>query len=512
MQLHNLIQGSEAWNDFRLSHFGASEAAAMLGLSKKMTRNELLRLKATGTAKEFSDYVQKNILDYGHEVEALARPLIEAIIGDELYPVTCSDGKLSASCDGLTLTGDIAFEHKQWNESLAESVRANVLLAEYWPQCQQVLGVTGAKKLIFTVSDGTEDKLVWMVVAPDQDEFEQIKAGWAQFEKDLANYEHKPVAEKPVADSIEAFPVATIQARGEIVISNLNDVLPRFDLFLSSQKTELVTDDDFANGEAVAKFSRETAAKLKLSAQSVVDQIASVSDAVRTLENYADKFNALGLQLEKLVKSEKENRKNAIINEAKVKWREHLDSLDAELKPVHLHIAPPDFLIATKNKRTMDSLQNAVDTVLAHGIIAADAMAKLYRQNLAWANENAIEFNFLYSNDLGAIVSKDHEDFKNLIESRIANYKAQEEVKKQAEAQAIEAVNKAKSEPVEAVQAEPVTKPVAVEEKAKAIAPSTNLISEFINSREWPSESARNTARAVLVEFVKFNQSHQKAA
>jgi predicted phage-related endonuclease len=75
----------------------------MLGISTLVTRTELLHMKATGTAQEFSDWVQKNILDYGHQVEALARPLVEELIGEDLYPVTCSDGRLSASCDGLTM-------------------------------------------------------------------------------------------------------------------------------------------------------------------------------------------------------------------------------------------------------------------------------------------------------------------------------------------------------------------------------------------------------------------------
>ena len=500
---HNLIQGTDDWNDFRLNHFGASEAAAMLGLSKKVTRNELLRMKATGSAKEFSDYVQKHILDYGHEVEALARPLIETIIGKDLYPVTCSDGKLSASCDGLTMTGDIAFEHKQWSEALANSVRRNELPEEHWPQCHQVLMITGASKLIFAVSDGTKERLAWMLVAPDLEKFEALRAGWDQFEKDLANYEHKTILEKPVADSIETFPVATIQARGEIVVSNLNDVLPRFDLFLSSQKTELVTDDDFANGEAVAKFSRETAKKLRLVADQTIDQISTVSEAVRALQNYADQFDGLGLKLEKLVKSEKEARKDAIINAAKVQWREHLDGLDVELKPIHLHIAPPDFITAVKNKRTIESLQNAVDTALAQGKINADAMAKTYRQNLAWANENAIEFNFLYANDLSAIVSKYHGDFKNLIESRIAAYKAQEETKKQV-------VEQTKPE-VKTVTKETPKTVLTGHQSAECI--DTSKVSEFINSRQWPSESARNTARATCIEFYKFiNQEHLQAA
>lgn len=134
---HKLIQGSPEWVAFRLEHDGASEAAAMLGLSRKNTRNELLHMKHTGMSKEFSEFVQRNILDKGHKVEALARPLIEEAIGDDLYPVTCSNGRLSASCDGLTMGvegGEIAFEHKQWNAEHSEMVRNNIMPEEHIPQ------------------------------------------------------------------------------------------------------------------------------------------------------------------------------------------------------------------------------------------------------------------------------------------------------------------------------------------------------------------------------------------
>ncbi len=123
MQIHDLIQGTDAWHQFRLDHDGASEAAAMLGLSSKVKRNELLHMKHTGIAKEFSDWVQENILDHGHEVEALARPIVEHIIGDDLYPVTCSDGRLSASCDGLVMSDSHGWEHKQWNAKLAAAAQ-----------------------------------------------------------------------------------------------------------------------------------------------------------------------------------------------------------------------------------------------------------------------------------------------------------------------------------------------------------------------------------------------------
>ena len=95
--VHDLVQGSPEWHAFRLEHFGASEAAAMLGISTKVKRSELLRMKHTGNAKEFSDWVQENILDRGHQVEAMCRPLIAERICEDLYPLTYSNGKLSAS-------------------------------------------------------------------------------------------------------------------------------------------------------------------------------------------------------------------------------------------------------------------------------------------------------------------------------------------------------------------------------------------------------------------------------
>ncbi|MEJ7685665.1 MAG: YqaJ viral recombinase family protein [Variovorax sp.] len=159
MEIHDLIQGESAWDQFRLDHFGASEAAAMLGLSRNVTRNELLRMKKTGIAKVFSDWVQEHVLDHGHSIEEKVREITEGIIGEDLYPVTCSLGKISASCDGLTSGDRIAFECKQWNAGYGALVLAGTVPEEHAPQCQQVLMVTGAEKLIFVMSDGTPEKL-----------------------------------------------------------------------------------------------------------------------------------------------------------------------------------------------------------------------------------------------------------------------------------------------------------------------------------------------------------------
>ncbi len=55
MKTLDLIQGSEEWQAARAKYFTASEAPAMLGLSKYQSRQELLRQKATGHAPEVSE-------------------------------------------------------------------------------------------------------------------------------------------------------------------------------------------------------------------------------------------------------------------------------------------------------------------------------------------------------------------------------------------------------------------------------------------------------------------------
>ena len=95
-QQHDLKQGTLDWAAFRATHFGASEAAAMLGLSPYATRNDLLKLKSTGLVPEV-DAATQRIFDRGHETEIGGRSMAEDLIDDDLYPVVVSSGRLSAS-------------------------------------------------------------------------------------------------------------------------------------------------------------------------------------------------------------------------------------------------------------------------------------------------------------------------------------------------------------------------------------------------------------------------------
>ncbi len=444
-EIHNLLQGSDDWHAFRFDHHGASEAAAMLGLSKKVTRSELVRMKATGLAKEFSDWVQENILDYGHEVEALARPLAERIIGDDLYPATLSLGRESASCDGLNMAETIGFEHKQWNAELAASVRADVLPEEHQPQVQQQLLVTGAEKWLFMASDGTEDNMVWMWVYPDTAWFSRIVAGWEQFDIDVTNYTQVDIVEKPAAEPIAALPALVVQTEGKVVSSNLVAYKAAAEKFIAKINTKLETDEDFANAENTVKYCGEAEDKLELAKAAALAQTATIDEVMRTVDHIKAQFRAKRLELEKLVKTRKEQIKETILNEGRHAFTAHIAALETEITPLRLQQPQPDFAGAMKNKRTLGSLRDAVSTTLANAKIAANTQAADYRAKQAWCREHAAIYGFLFM-DMANIIGKPMDDFQLVITSRIADHKRAEEEKAEAERARIREEERVKAE------------------------------------------------------------------
>lgn len=190
----NIKQGTEEWLELRSKCFSASDAAAMLGLSKHTKRDELLFRKYTGIEKEYSSYAL-NLFKNGHEAEFNARQIIEDMIDEELFAAVFKDGDLLASVDGITMDYSVAFEHKLFNLRLHDSVSKGSLPAEYMPQCQHILMLTGAKKLIFVCSDGTEEKMAIMDIYPDENYFQKIIDGWFDFKRDLDNYGNRGIDE-----------------------------------------------------------------------------------------------------------------------------------------------------------------------------------------------------------------------------------------------------------------------------------------------------------------------------
>jgi len=54
MNIHDVIQGSDEWHALRATYYTASEAPAMMGISKYIARTDLLRQKSTGITPDIS--------------------------------------------------------------------------------------------------------------------------------------------------------------------------------------------------------------------------------------------------------------------------------------------------------------------------------------------------------------------------------------------------------------------------------------------------------------------------
>lgn len=471
MKIHNLIQGSDEWAAFRLTHHGASEAAAMLGLSKKTTRSELLHMKHTGTPKEFSDWVQKNILDYGHEVEAMARPIIEDLIGEDLYPVTCSNedagGNLSASCDGLTMGYDTAFEHKQWNEALAASVRTGVLPEEYMPQCQQIMMITGAQRVIFTVSDGTPEQLAWMEVKPDQGWFDRITAGWVQFDRDLADYVLPAPKVEIIANTVQALPAVSVQVSGALTVADNFAVFEEaLRKFLGERLIrDPQTDQDFADLDIQIKALKRAEDALDAAEAQMLAQVSGVDAAKRTKDALHALTRDNRLMAEKLLETEKKRRREEKVVAARQAFTDHLTKLQCEINGLRLDVPAPDFAAAIKGLKTLSSIQDKIDTALANGKIAADQQAADLREKLLWLDANAAEHRALLA-DLQQLAVKPLDDFKLAITARIEAHKKAEAERLEKEAQTSRT-----TQPIEALQAT-ATKATTPAAEYSAVEPS----------------------------------------
>ena len=70
----------------------------------------------------------------------------------------------------LKEANDIIWEHKLWSVSLVADVQNNTLPAHYTLQMDQQLLVSGAKKCLFMVSDGTKENMVfcWYETTPEK--------------------------------------------------------------------------------------------------------------------------------------------------------------------------------------------------------------------------------------------------------------------------------------------------------------------------------------------------------
>lgn len=462
MKIHNVAQGSAEWLALRAQYRTASEAPAMMGASKYQSRSDLLAAKKTGITPDVTPS-QQFIFDKGHATEALARPLTEASIGEELYPIVATEGNLLASMDGATMLGETLFEHKLWNESVVAQVKAGELAPHYYWQLEQQLLVSGAERVIFVCSDGTPENFVHMEYRPVAGRAAQLIEGWKQFEADLANFELADAPSIVVGKAPDELPALRIELTGMVTASNLKVFEDSALAVIDSVKTTLSTDQDFADAKKAVKWCGDVEEAVAVAKKQALSQTQSIDELFSSLDRISAHARETRLKVDKLVKAQELLVKTNIKQKAELALADHIAAINKTLGQVTLPHVVSDFAGAMKNKRTIASLQDAVDTELARAKIDASQAADGIRLNLTSLAELAVDHAFLFS-DVQQLVTKANDDLVTLIKFRISEHQKAE----QAKADAKRIADEQEAQRLAAIKPEPVVEKVAAPEPVRA--------------------------------------------
>lgn len=456
--IHNLIQGSAAWHQHRATARNASDASAMMACSPYKSRTALLKERATGITPEVDAATQARF-DRGHAIEEAARPLAEAFIGDDLSPVigTTDDGYLSASFDGLTFCGTIAWECKSWNESKAQVVRdGHVPQADYW-QCVQQLAVSNAQKLIYTVTDGTPERTVHATLLQSDIVHDRtaLLAGWEQFDKDLAAFD--PGAESPapaVAAPVESLPAVVVQVNGALTVGgNLDAFGDALRTFIDRIPKKPSTDQEFADAEAATKALKKAEEALAAAEDGALAQISDVELMRRTVADLKNLARTTRLATEKLVAAEKDARRTEIVTGAQAQLDQHIQALNQRLGANWLPRVAGGFAETIKGLKSLDSMRDKVAVALTNAKHDANQLAARLEANRKHLVQEDGDWIALFA-DFSTVGAKAEEDFQALASLRIGNHKQAEAARLDKERERIRAEEAARLEREAAAKAQ----------------------------------------------------------
>ena len=419
-----LTQGSPEWLQHRASCLNASDLAAAMGVSKYTTRAELIKRLATGIVPEVDAATQARF-DKGHANEAAAAPLAEEVIGEGLYPMVLAaevhglTRRLSASFDGLTLMQEKSWENKFPNAALVASLLAGVIPAEYHPQMEQGLMLSGAEKCLFTAGEVAS---MWYHSNPELRA--KIIPTWKQVEADVLAYVPTESAPAVVAAPVEALPAVSVRMDGALAIqSNLPNFLEALRAYVAKLPANPSTDQEFADTEAACKSLKKAEEALDAAEAGALASMSDVEAMRRMVADCKALARTTRLAHEKLVAARKDAIRVELVTKAQGDLGRHIRELNAAMPGDYLpaNQVHADFGGVIKGKKTVDSIRDALGTELARAKIAAGELATRIHANIKTIKESG-----LMVPDAAALVLKAPEDLTNVLAVRKADQERRE--------------------------------------------------------------------------------------
>ena len=205
---------------------------------------------------------------------------------------------------------------------------------------------------------------------------------------------------------------------------------------------------------------------------------AAIDDIIET-------SRATRLELNKLVTARKEAVREEILSEGKAALAKHVEGLNVRLGKPYMPVITADFAGAMKNKRTVDSLRDAVNTTLANAKISSNAIADMIQLNLATLRDLAADHKALFP-DTAQLVLKPNDMVMLMVKQRIADHLAAEAAKEEETRARIRAEEQAKAE-------KDARYKIAVEQEAAAAKASQARLDE--QARQFEEQERSEIAR-----------------
>lgn len=246
----NLTQGTEEWLEWRKHGIGASDAAAIMGISPWDTPLSLWERK-TGRLPEKP---QNRAMARGVVLEPEARAAWEAHTGELAAPMCVQHDThdfIRASLDGLTMEGNLILEIKcPGAEDHATALKGQVP-GKYWPQLQHQLACVPEAECLHYWSYRPGEASALVVVQRDtayiQALIEREAAFWVCIQNDTP----------PVTDAWAAAAAQWLLANSELEAAKAAETAAREALIALLKESGL--DRQEGNGVLVTKSTRKGA-------------------------------------------------------------------------------------------------------------------------------------------------------------------------------------------------------------------------------------------------------------
>jgi hypothetical protein len=290
----------------------------------------------------------------------------------------------------------------------------------------------------------------------------------------------------------ETLPTLRVEAQGMVTFSNLAEFRSNAMAVLGSINRDLQTDEDFADAEQTVKWCKGVEDRLDAAKANVLAQMQSVDEVCRTIDSVSAETRKVRLELDRLVKAEKEHRRTEIVTAGVAAVREHYATINATLGEHALGVPTvltTDIGAAIKGKKTIASIRDAVDTAVAAAKIEASQRAEKVRACIA-VLDGFKDHAHLFADRVNLCAYKDPEDLRNLATARITEYQRREEERLEGERARIRAEEQAKAERAERLRQQGIAEAERVRQEEAA------RVERERTSQSMPAEVATPAAVA----------------